>query len=125
MLLQIQGDGATCHLALLVDLLDEDIDGLAGLNRHVLIVFLQQIVKGVEQVWIVFGWYQLSLKKLKDPHFVGGLWSALFEGHEAKANDFLLECKELVVALGVVLVLVEIFLDLWECGLGDGALYII
>lgn len=109
MLLDIERDGARGDLTLLINLLDQRIDGLAGLCGHILIILHQIVVQLVEQVGVVLGGNQLALEEFEDGDFVGLARLAVLKGHQAQADYFLFEVDH-VLRLLAAFVLLDDFL---------------
>lgn len=121
---ELERSGACGHLIFFVDLLDEHIDGFAGLNSNIFIIVFEHIEKNIEETGVMFGRYQLSFQQFQDGNLLCGLGSSILEHHLAEPNDFFLEVEEITVALLIGLVLLEIFLDFCESCLADAVLYI-
>lgn len=117
-LLGVQDGGIGSGLLALVYLLDERVDGLAGLDGHVLVLFDQVRVELVEQRHVVLRRDEVPLEDLEDGDLVLGGMLVFDEGGQEVPYRFLLEGQHLLRAGGhgvlAVLELVEVFLEVVE-----------
>ena len=90
----VQRWGSWHCLLPLVNLLDQRVDRLACLDRHVLVFFQQKVVQLVEQVDIVLGRYQVPLQNLQHQNLILGHRLTLTQSVNHIPNHFLLECKQ-------------------------------
>jgi len=117
-LLGIQNGRVGGGLLALVYLLDEGVDGLAGLDGHVLVLFDQVRVELVEQGHVVLRRDEVPLEDLKHRDLVLGGMLVFHERGQQVAYRSLLESEHLLGAGGhgvlAVLELVEVFLEVVE-----------
>lgn len=74
MLLRVQSSWVGSGLLALVDLLDECINSLAGLDGHILILFYEVGVELVKKSHIVLGGDKVTFQNLEDSDLIlGGL----------------------------------------------------
>ena len=93
MLLCVKGNSVGSNLSSFIYLFYQLINGLAGLNCHILIFFLKIVVEFVEEIRIVFWRNQISLEHFKDEDFFLRVMLTFVERGEEEANNFFLEAE--------------------------------
>lgn len=91
MLLGIERHSCRSSLGALVDLLDQSIDGFAGLDGHIFFLFQEEGVELVEEIGVMFGTDEIPFENFQDEYFFLGGMLTFVEGGEEVADDPFLE----------------------------------
>lgn len=94
MALDIQRRGIGSRQLSLIDLLDQGIDGLTGLNGDILVLFKQEVIQLVEEVDVVLGGDQVPLQDLQHQDLILGGGLIFAQSVDDVPDHLLLEIQE-------------------------------